>query len=1218
MVHATTSGARSPWPLAVLLGLASLAISSTVLAQDLPSQRPLTSREGGGTKPNVVLTLDESGSMTYQYIPEGSFKVGGYTVVFPDTTGLVMHPDDPRIPGNNGAFSGIVPARTESSAAQTVFQKQMRSPDVNKQYYNPEVRYLPWMNVDGSRMANATVTAARMDPLNIKTTRTRDLTATTDSQAPDSTHSKNWCTAMNTNGSPSCGDDRNRSFNPGIYYRLNKTSGGAYRDPNNADNYTLYNINATSGTTYPWGKDNYPGRTDCPGTTCTRDQERQNFANWFVYHRSRLLAAQAGIPEAFQGFDDRLRVGWGDIKATGNTVDGVANTPVITQGVRDFTLSHKTALFNWIRSMDVAGGTPLRQALYGVGQYFSRTDNRGPWGDNPGSATSGAHKTCRRAYNVFVTDGYWNDTTPPVALPDNTIGNSDNTAGSPIPADGYQYVPVRPYRDDQYNQAGDRKGTLADVAMHFWKRDLHPDADNKISPTADDPAYWQHMVNFMVGFGVDGKLNPKTDLPLLTDGTKSWGDDRIDDLWHAAVNSRGEYFSAKNATDLAAAIKSSLNSAVERELKEAGVAAAATILEAGNRKYIPKYRTGVWSGDVETYSLDELGQAGAKLWSATEKMPAWDQRKIYAWDPGQSTPRGVTFTWANLSTASRTAAQATTSTLIDYFRGDTSNEGTEAGQYRARAAVLGDIINSTPVFAKDGIIEPYSKLPGTLGTSYVTFLDTKSKRDGVLYVGSNDGMLHGFVDSRGHKDRAGDDGKEIFAYIPRAVFPNLKTLSDKTYGTTDNYHKFFVDGPLVERDAFVVPPAGGAAEWRNYLVGSLGAGGRAVFALDVTDPTKLDQTAIRWEITSTAHPELGYITAPVEVGVLNDGSANGKWVAIFGNGYSESASSKAYLFVVSLQDGLVTKLEVTNAAGNGLGGVRIQRNSAGQIQSVYAGDRKGNLWKFAYSGTGTTFTVANGGRALFTAAADQPIVQPPIVLPHAQGNWIVFGTGQLLTDADANSTKLQTIYGFRELTATTSGTTYGPSNMLVRTVTVVPGTGGQTFFDINGANADWSTSTSKGWMIDMNIAGYNGLRLSYPPQSIADELAFFSLIAPAQNIAECDTGLGRGVNLIFPIETGKSAEQCILDTTGDNRITAADNCDVAGYATGADGIDAVLRSPVTTKVCSGGFCDETTTYSVQNTTGGRRIQWRKRVPDPAAASPARDRVWRRIINPPIR
>jgi type IV pilus assembly protein PilY1 len=183
----------------------------------------------------------------------------------------------------------------------------------------------------------------------------------------------------------------------------------------------------------------------------------------------------------------------------------------------------------------------------------------------------------------------------------------------------------------------------------------------------------------------------------------------------------------------------------------------------------------------------------------------------------------------------------------------------------------------------------------------------------------------------------------VFAYVPKAVIPNLSKLDDPLYGTTGAgaiYHQYFVDGPLTESDVFINAPGVSTPSWRNYLVGSLGAGGRAVFALDVTDTANLGTSSIRWEMSIATQSELGYVTAPIEVGVL----PNGEWVALFGNG-AYSSSGKAALFVVNLQTGTAQTLSVDATGSNGLGGVGVVRNASGQITNLYAGDLKGRMWK---------------------------------------------------------------------------------------------------------------------------------------------------------------------------------------------------------------------------------------------------------------------------------
>lgn len=1162
-------------------GMIALFVATTTISTpswgQLPAQEPLLSRDGGSVKPNIMLTVDDSGSMAWPQMPDAgaTIFVGNFTTTLPSFVAN-LHPSEPGYFGDRSTAAAI----TNSTNWR---QMALRSSDVNSIYYNPAVRYLPWIQADETRMPDAVVTAVRIDPMSnsggaINLTNVSNVNA-------------RWCYGTNTTAG--CAD-RNIQNNPGLFYVLNRDGSGNYLNPTNSANYTKYDINQ-NGSTFPRAAT----RLDCTTSTtsCTQDEERRNFANWFQYYRTRILMAKAALAESFVGATDVYRVGWGRINKGNSSIDGV-NTRVIEQGVRDFTPAHKIALYDWIfNTVQPTGSTPLRTALDTVGKYYERSDGRGPWSDQPGVGSGAPDKTCRRSYNVLTTDGLWNDSI-------STAENQDNSNGATIVGPGlsFQYTPVRPFRDGQSN-------TLADFAMKYWKNDLRPDLDNKVVPSAQNPAFWQHMVNFTVGLGVRGTLDPAQDLLALTDGSKSWGGDKIDDLWHAALNSRGEFFSAKDPAELAGAIRSSFGQAVSNELKEAGVAAAAVVLEAGNRKYIPKYQTGIWDGDVDAFTLDANGQAGPKVWSALSKLPTWGQRNIVTWDTGLGTPSAVTFTWATLSPANRTAlGSSATSTLVDYLKGDRANESSSA--FRVRNSVLGDFVNSNPVFAKDGLNEGYVALP-TIGATYPAYLSQKTARDGVLYVGGNDGMVHGFLETKGVTPA--NDGKEIFAYVPRAVYPNLHKLADQGYGTLLNPHQYFVDGPAREFDAHVRAPGASVSSWRNYLVGTLGAGGKAVYAIDITDPSNLNASSVRWELSSDNDPDIGYSTSAVEVGVL----PNGKWVAVFGNGYSEAASSKAYLFVVDLETGAFNKIPVNpGATGNGLGGVAIKKNALAQIVSIYAGDLKGKLWKFDFdSGSASSFVVANGGNPLFSAedAAGNPqlIFQAPLLFDHSLGGTIVtFGTGRLLTTADLSSTATQTIYGVWEKPADVMGPPYNRLQLELRTLSTQTAPGGATFFEINGSNVDWNTQ--RGWAIDLTVPGFNGLRNIYAPQRVGQTLGLFSTVAPAQNVEPCNSDEGQGVNFVFPIETGKGPDYCLFDTNGDGEFNTADICSAAGYKTGADGIDSVLRSPVST--CSGGVC--VTKFSIQNTTGQMTIA--EKLPSPPLPSGVtRDRIWRRIINPPI-
>lgn len=1269
----------SPMPFskkACLCGAAMLLFAGMALSQ--PSQKPLVNRDGGGVKPNLVVTLDTSASMDFQHAPEYAFTLqtsstGKTTVTFPNFSFYWMHPYDPGPGYYDGTFKGIVPANPYrgTTGDSMLFQMQMRSPDLNTIYYNPELRYDPWIKVDGTRMPAAPAAAAPYIPLLPTLTRsdgrspTANLSTATVAVPANATVSGlatgkdtsatlsktvNWCGKYTaSSNSPTCTTTA-ETYYPMIYYRLRKNASGYYEDPTQITSYSFVDINAmkagykkkttgaadwqktasdtSTGTETLTSFPKYPARTDCTSspTSCSQAEERQNYANWFTYYRSRMLLAQGAIPEAFKDIGDTLRLGWGRIhKSTATNVDGVA-TKIVDSGVRDFsavtttfsTSSTRAKFINWLRNhpgntdtdpatdFTTQGGTPLIEAVTGVGEYYKRTDNGGPWSDNPATGSSAAHKTCRRSYNMLVTDGYYSNSSP-------GVGNVDATNGVKIttPTE-YQYLPVAPYKDSNSN-------SLADVAMKYWVEDLRPGLDNKVVPTTSDPAYWQHMTNYMIGLGVNGILNRDTDWAGLKAGTTSWpattDAGRIDDLWHAAVNSRGEYYSVKNPKELTEGIKAALGSTLERELREAGVATASTVLQDGNRKYVPFYKTGVWSGDVQAFLLDASGQAGAQQWSAEAKLPVPASRNIVTWSTDTTPASAVTFTWADMGSSNQSALSALTTIpattkghVVSFLRGDRSNEG-DGLPFRQRRNVLGDFINSNPVLVKDAINMGYGALPSTQGgadTRYASFLTAKKARVATIFVGSNGGMLHAFKDTLGATPA--DDGKEVFAYVPKAVVANLSKLADKAYGTDALYHQFFVDGPLMEADAFVNAPGASTPSWRNYVLGSLGAGGRAVFALDVTDTSNLGKSTVRWEISSTTYADLGYVTAPIEVGVL----PNGEWVALFGNG-NFSTAGKATLFVVNLQTGAAQTLDVDATGSNGLGGVGVVRNGSGQITTLFAGDLKGNVWKFDYSGSASSRFVVSGGAAFFTAAhtdaAPQPITQAPILFDHSKGGKIVvFGTGVLATETDANSTKVQAIYGVWDKTGDTVARPMSRSLLATRSISAVSGAGGSVYYSLTGGTVDWDGG-QRGWVLNLDVS--SGLRVIYPSQRVSSKIALVSVIKPASTVVACESAEGSGINLLIPVEQGVNPTYPLFDVDGSGGITSSDAL-VSGYATGSDGIDAIVRG---VPVCSGGVCK--TSVSFQSSTGQRMAVLQE--PDESTgARSVKDRVWRRIINPPIR
>lgn len=1230
----TSSFSRPALFLALVLP-ALMAVLQVAHSQ-APAQTPLLNKSGGGVDPNVMLNIDDSGSMLFQHMPESSVVVGSFTVAHPIGSNSVrMHPSDNATLA--AFFVGTIAAQQTSTNWR---QKMLRSPDTNTIYYNPEIRYSPWAvstfplpaataTNPAGRMANSPVAAAFRDPNSPVAGGVIDLT-TVSASINDT-----WCFRNTSSG---C-NNNNAAFDPGLYYRLKKNASGQYLDPANEANYDRYTINNIGAAAYSAYPVKSAARTDCAGATCTQAEERQNFANWFSYYRTRNLMTRGALMEAFATVGNTFRVGFGRINKGTASVDGV-NTKVIESntatygggGVRAFDQTRKNQLFTWLRDLPANGGTPLPAALASVGDYFKRTDDKGPWTDNPGQTgnTVANNKTCRRSYQIMATDGYWNGTPP-------TVGNVDATAGSPITqgANTYTYVPSPLYADG----ASD---TLADVAMKYWKNDLQPATANEAQPTGDNPSFWQNVTVFTVGLGVKGSLDPDKDLPALAAGTKVWPAPsnsvslaaNIDDLWHAAVNSRGEYYSAKDPAELASAIKGALAGAQGGSGATAGVATASTVLESTNRKYVPAYKAGEWSGDISALPLDTSGQATTAVWKAASKMPAWNSRKIFTWDAtptaSPTTPAGVTFTWAAMSATNKAAMSVSstvpssyTSTFVNFLYGDHSNEGV-ANPFRTRVDsagapfILGDFVNSNPVLVKNSFDGGYGGLGLGGATGYQTFVAAKGAREATLFVGGNDGMLHAFRDSKGTTPST--DGQEVFAYVPRAVYGNLYKLADKTYGTGTLEHQYFVDGPQRESDAFVKGPGttigtlAPSASWRNYLTGSLGAGGKAVYAIDVTDAPNLKASSIRWEISNTTAgaSNLGYVLAPIEVGVLQDG----KWVAIFGNGFA-SALGYATLFVVDLETGAVTTLDVETSGLNGLGGVAVARNASGQITNLYAGDLKGNLWKFDYNASATSKFEVSGASAIFTAynasSVPQPITQAPAIFKHSQGgNMLVFGTGKLFETTDPAVTTTQSIYGVWDKPLDSIPRPLSRSLLAPRTLSSATTSG---FYTLSGTA---TTASQRGWYIDLSPLTTGG-RVIFPAQPVTEDLVLVTAVEPATSAAVCTSADGIGINLIFAAEDGIQVNYHLFDTDGNNKYTVDDEF-VAGYKTKAQGISAIVKGFGFTGTGKGtdsaGNCLATNTVSAQDAYGNTNVCVQKL----SSASPVKpfNRTQRRIINPPIR
>ena len=564
-----------------------------------------------------------------------------------------------------------------------------------------------------------------------------------------------------------------------------------------------------------------------------------------------------------------------------------------------------------------------------------------------------------------------------------------------------------------------------------------------------------------------------------------------------------------------------------------------------------------WSGDVTAFPVGADGKTDvtARIWRAADVFAS--KQSCYAGDPTGTLTyydlgrkivtmngSGVPFRWASLSGAQQASigAVAAGQDILNFVRGDRSKEKLAAtlagdgttqtscgvvapgvGTMRARGNIFGDILHGPPVYVG-------APPADYLFDSYQIFKSTNSSRKARLYVGANDGMLHAFD--------ASDDatkGEEVWAFVPSTVIPNLKLLAADPYT-----HAYFVDGGLIAGD---VNFAVGGANWHTVLVGGLGAGGKGLFALDITSPDAATEAVaaakVLWEISpaTAGYADLGDTYASPTIVRLN----TGKWAAIVGNGYNNNGSGHAVLYIIDIQTGALIKaldtLSGSAASPNGLSSPAVvDINFDGNADFVYAGDIDGNVWKFDISAAGSgSWTVAS--TPLY--ATGKSIVGAPDIVGHPLGGYIVyFATGRMFTAADAaNATVQNYAYGIWDGAPVTS------TALLDQTLTEKTYASSQRVRTSSALAINWNAGTPrhKGWRTALP-AGESVIGTGF----VRDARYHFTGVSPTV----VNTPPPNGENWLVELDylTGGVTDKLIFDLNGDSLLTDADR--VGGGNTG--------------------------------------------------------------------
>ena len=1136
--------ARKPrWQtLALTALLFVLPLTARAALTDI-AQAPLASSSTTVVKPNVLFTLDDSGSMGWGFMPD---SIEGRI----NTTGYKNHL-------------------------------------CNSVYYNPNIVYATPRNADGTNFANAAFTAALYNGFDTGSG-TRDL-------------STNYI-AYDTTTSSGQGTD---SAQPAYYFRWNGTS-------NPTDSTSQCWLSA-SGTTFPQIVGSGGGAagtlsftkirvsaTSGPGAT----DERENFANWYSYYRTRLQMMKSASGRAFITLNEGYRVGF----VTINPGSPVSSSKYLA--VADFDATQKANWYAKLYAQSTNGSTPLREALSRAGRHFAGSQN----GINNGMTGDPMQYSCQQNFSILTTDGFWNGNAGD-KLDGSTIGNHDgNIALTPRPLyDGAvsttssvrykstQFLsgsgcsgsrkrirettstlttPILPTPgpeaesnvstsnitncrnnlnssdlqspNPQYtvptvitSTVGGSTGSLADVAAYYYNTDLRPagsigalgldvGTDNNVpsggTGIEDDSARHQHMTTFTLGLGLNGTLNYQPnyktgsgDFAALRTGALNWpvptqnDPTTLDDLWHAAVNGKGQYFSAKDPDSVVASLSAALTGVNARVASAAAAATSNLEPVAGdNFAYTASYKTLEWIGELEAREIDLVtGVVSATpVWSAQAKLDAkvggaCDNRSIklfrsgaannlvnFTWNTqacdGAGNPTGAANTGLNASEqayfgAAQVAdfsqypsmtdgitpllsvnqrALAEGANLVNFVRGQRGREGfipnDATALYRTRTAVLGDIVNAQPVFAK----APFADYNHD---DYATFKSNNVNRTPMVYVAANDGMLHAFYAGLNPADPLG--GEERWSFIPSMALPSLYKLADTKW---DVLHRFLVDGTPAIGDVY----DSGNGVWKTILVGGLNGGGKGYYAVDITNPA--DPKGL-WEFKHTA------TCAGVPTGQTSDchmglsyGNpqisrlANGTWVVFVTSGYNNvntpaaTGDGQGYLYVLNAMTGQII-YKISTGVGDsttpsGLAKINnfvLDTVVDNTTQHLYGTDLLGNIWRFEVNATQSATKLVT----LVDASNNpQPITTKPELAEFGSPptTYVFASTGRYLGSTDLASTQGQTVWGVKDTGTYPVATPRATMSQLTIT---------QDANNIRSIVCQTNCSTNDGWYADLPLSG---------------------------------------------------------------------------------------------------------------------------------------------------
>lgn len=900
-------------------------------------------------------------------------------------------------------------------------------------------------------------------------------------------------------------------------------------------------------------------RADCAAKpNCTYAEELRNFANWYAWYRTRMQMMKTSVSRAFKNIDNRYRVGFITIN-NASASSNYLKVDTFTSGVT----GQKSKWYQKLFAASPGGYTPLRGALSRVGRIFAGKNPLGvSGGDDP------MQYSCQQNFALLTTDGYWNINSETTSYSSNDVngdpvGNLDsNSATRPL-----------------YEGPVAVSNSLADIAKYYYDTDLRkpefgnctgkpvPPAtmgldvcENNVFVSSTDTKREQHLTTFTLGLGVDGLLNYQSDYRTATSGDfyllknglskmvggvsvqVNWPDpkvtntstdipERIDDLWHAAVNGRGVYFSAKNPTELNSGLNEAL-ATIGAKLGSGAAAATSTLnpVAGDNFAYVASYTTVLWTGNLEARSINldtgEVSQTASwcveNVVSGTCSSPGTVVPSVSGSSTVYNCVTPVDDAAACESISGLGVYDASAGTCSVEMAVGCSGRMTQPGAVAARkiytkgggptTLVTFDYSNLNPADFDATKLSGLSQW-GLLSSDQKTTAVGSNLVDFLKGVSSYEDRSSNPIDDRLYRYRSavlGDPIESQPAYIAKPTFSysdtgysEFKNANSSRPGTVylgandGMLHAFdavtgderwaYIPSEIVPKlwkladktyatqhmnlvnGSPVISDINHGGEWRTILVAGLNGGGRSYYALDITNPAA---PSLLWEFTTAQQPNLGYTFGVPVVTKRSDGT----WVVLVTSGYNNTSPGDGcgYLYVLDAWSGTQLSQYPTGVCGSsGLGRIAVWSDKA-EIDNTagytYGGDLEGNLWRFDINKAPATA----GAILKFAVLKDsygntQPITTRP-ELGKIDGKHVVFvGTGKYLETTDLTTTQVQSLYAIKD------PDDY-PANSPVATLVDPRTTLVHQVISTDGAHrtstanpVDWSND--RGWYVDFPESG---------------------------------------------------------------------------------------------------------------------------------------------------